>query len=89
MSNSIKPAVRIRISPITASIWKNQKEKGVFYSVEFTRSYRDEAGNWQTSSSFNVSELLLLAHIASKAHDEIHKLKAGDRQTEQPEEAVA
>jgi hypothetical protein len=79
MSDIKKPTARIKIAPLTASIWRNQRDNGVFYSVEFTRSYRDEAGNWQTSSTYNPSELLLLAHIAGKAYDEIEKLKAEDR----------
>jgi hypothetical protein len=81
MSNTTKPAAKVTMYPITAAIWKNESEKGeVFYNVTFERSYRDHAGEWQSSDSFGLPDLLLLAKVADGAHSEIYKLRANDRQ---------
>ena len=89
MSDSKKPAAKVSLHPVSAAIWRNQNQKGVFYSVTFERSYKDDAGKWQTSSSFNASDLLLLAKAADQAHSEIFRLRAGDRNDEPSSEEEA
>jgi len=89
MSDNKKPAAKVSLHPVSAAIWRNQNQKGVFYSVTFERSYKDDAGGWQTSSAFNASDLLLLAKVADQAHSEIFKLRANDRQSEQADEEAA
>ena len=71
MSDNKKPAAKVTLFPVSAAIWRNENQKGVFYSVTFERSYKDDAGKWQTSSTFNASDLLLLAKAADLAHTEI------------------
>ncbi len=89
MSDNKKPAGKVTLYPVSAAIWRNQNPKGVFYSVTFERSYKDDAGKWHTSSTFNANDLLLLAKAADMAHSEINRLRAGDRTTEQLDEDVA
>lgn len=86
MSNNAKPAARVKMSSITASIWRNEKDGRAYYSVTFERSYKDDAGNFQNSSSFFAGDLLLLAKVADLAHTEISKLLASDRQAQQPDQ---
>lgn len=73
-----KPLATIRDGALKASIWKNQGEKGPFYSVRITRTYTDEQGNYHDSDSFSGSELLRVARLASKAYDETAALRAQD-----------
>ena len=89
MSDPKKPAARVNLHPVSAAIWRNQNQKGVFYSVSFERSYKDDAGNWQTSSTFGANDLLLLAKAADLAHSEIFKLRESDRTSEQSEDEAA
>lgn len=89
MSDNKKPAAKINLHPVSAAIWRNQNPKGVFYSVTFERLFKDEAGKWQTSSTFNANDLLLLAKVADQAHSEIFKLRASDRHTDQSDEDAA
>ena len=89
MSDTKKPAARINLHPVSAAIWQNRNPKGTFYSVTFERSYRDEGGKWQTSSNFNVNDLLLLAKVADQAHSEILKLRSKDRDTDHADEDAA
>jgi len=83
MSDSKKPIARVALHPVNAAIWKNHGNLGdAFYSVTFERRYRDDSGKWQSSTSFNSNELLVLAKVADLAHSEIFRLRANDRQTE-------
>jgi len=89
MSENKKPAAKINLHPVSAAIWRNQNQKGdAFYSVTFERSYKDENGKWQSSSSYSISELLLLSKIADLAHSEIYKLRANDRDANAEDEAA-
>ena len=87
MADTKKPTAKISLHPVTAAIWRNENPKGIFYAVTFERSFKDDEGKWQTSSTFNVNELLLLAKLADQAHTEIFKLRAKDRQSQQDDPA--
>jgi hypothetical protein len=89
MSSTSKPAAKITMYPITAAIWRNETAKGPAYSVTVERSYKDAEGNWKSSGSLNESDLLLTAKVLDLAHTEISKLRANDRQAQQPEEQAA
>ena len=89
MSDSKKPAARVKLHPVSAAIWRNENEKGAFYSVTFERSYKDEAGKWKASSSFYLGDLLLVAEVADLARTELAKMYASDRRSDHPEVEVA
>jgi hypothetical protein len=89
MSNTTKPAAKVSLYPVTAAIWRNETAKGPAYSVTVQRSYKDAEGNWKSSDSLNESDLLLAAKVLDLAHTEISKLRASDRQAQQPEEQAA
>jgi len=82
MSDTRKPAAKISLYPVSAAIWRNRNQKGVFYSITFERSYKDEAGKYQTSSTFNASDLLALSKLADLCDTKIRDLRAADRQPE-------
>jgi hypothetical protein len=86
MSDTKKPASKVSLYPIKAAIWRNEGKDRAYYSATFERSYKDDAGNWKSSSSFNEGDLLLLAKAADLAHSEILKLRANDKQAEGGEE---
>ena len=69
------PAAKVRLGRIQASIWENASEKGPYYTVTLDRRYTDAEGNWQSTQSFKLDDLLLLAKAADKAHDEIIRLR--------------
>ena len=88
MSDAKKPAAKISLFPVSAAIWAKSTPKGVFYTVSLERSYKDDSGKWQTSSTLNASDLLLLAKVADQAHTEIFKLRANDRHSDADEDAA-
>jgi hypothetical protein len=87
--NNKKPAAKISLFPVSAAIWANRTQKGVFFSVSFERSWKDDAGKYQTSSTFNASDLLLLSKLADLCDTKIRELRDAERQSEQPEEEAA
>ena len=89
MANSNRPIAKVQHFPITGSIWKNQTSKGAFYSVQFARSFKDESGKYQTASTFNAGDLLVLAKVADLCDTKIRELRAADRQPEQADEEAA
>lgn len=75
-----KPIDTLRDGSLKATIWKNSGEKGDFYSVNITRTYKDEADNYHDSDSFTGVQLLRVAHLATRAYDRIGELRALDRE---------
>jgi len=74
-----QPKDTLRDGLLRATIWKNEGEKGAFFSVNLSRSYQDDAGNYHDSDSFSGSELLRIAHLATRAYDRISELRQADR----------
>ena len=70
-----KPAMTLTDGRLKATLWKNQGEKGPFYSIELTRSYQDDEGNWHDSHAFSGTELLRIARLAGKAYDHASELR--------------
>ena len=58
-----QPAKKIRIGSITATVWENDGR----YSVDMSRSYKTDTGEWRNSNSFFHSDLLNLAKCAERA----------------------
>ena len=71
------PVDKVRVGLITASIWENKTEKGTFYNVTFERRYRDTEGNWKSTHSYGLDDLLVLAKIADLAHTKIVEATTG------------
>ena len=69
------PVAKLRIGLISASIWERKTDKGAFHSVTFERRYKDSAGEWQSTHSYDSDDLLVLAKLADQAHTEIQKLR--------------
>lgn len=70
-----KPEATIRDGSLKATIWKNDSEKGAFYSVDLVRGYKDKDDNWQETSSMTGAELLRAANILTNAYNRILHLK--------------
>ena len=69
------PVAKLRIGLIGASIWERTTLTGTFHSVSFERRYRDAAGNWQTTHSYDTDDLLVLAKLADQAHSRILEIR--------------
>ena len=65
----VQPVYTTRLKNVRAAVWSNRTEAGTTYlNVTFSRSYRDQEGNWHTTESFGRDDLLLLAKLADQVH---------------------
>ncbi len=85
MTTKTKPIDTLRDGSLKATIWKNQSEKGGFYSVEFSRTYKD-GESFKDSHSFSGAELLRISRLAEIAYTEITIHRAKDRGEPDPTE---
>lgn len=72
----------LRDGNLKASIWRNESEKGPFYSVTLNRVYRDNQDELRDSHSFSGTDLLRLSELARKTYDRAQELRREDRQAE-------
>jgi hypothetical protein len=62
-----QPVEKFTCSSITASIWKNEGEKGAFYTVTITRSYKTTDGTWKRADSFSLNDLEAVSVVLGHA----------------------
>lgn len=91
MSKKMKqrPVETLRDGAIKAAIWRNESEKGAFFSVTFARTYKDGDGDLQDTESFSGTQLLRLARLADKAYEHTAKLAHAERSKDHTEEEEA
>ena len=80
MSEQNKPAARVTIFPITASIWRDEVNDKVYYRTTMSKNYKNAEGGFSSTPTYDPLDLLVVAKVADAAHTEIEKLKAQDRQ---------
>lgn len=73
MSTS-KPVKAFRMGNINCAVWAHtSKDNRTFHNVTFSRSYRDEKGEWHETNSFGTNDLPRIISITGKAYDWIHE----------------
>jgi hypothetical protein len=78
MSDKTKPAHKLRNRTLSVTIWKNESEKGPWYSVTPSRSYR-QGEEWKESDSFGEDDLLPLAKLLDEAYSWIVNTQRAER----------
>jgi hypothetical protein len=73
------PAHKIRIGNLQAVIWRNSSDKGSWYSVQCSRSYKAEDDAWRETDSLGFDDLLPMAKLLDQAHSWIMIQSAADR----------
>ena len=48
---------QFRTDDVSASVFDRQFKRSHFYSVSFTRSYKDAGGTWKYTKNFDVEDL--------------------------------
>jgi len=69
-----KPAKKFQAGGVTGALWKNKTtlKSGTeieTLSVSIDRRYKDNNGDWQSSSSFRLNDVPKLMLVLSKAYD--------------------
>jgi hypothetical protein len=73
-----QPAHKIRNGVLQVTIWRNPTEKGVWYSVVPTRSYKNGDDIWKTTDSLGFDDLLAMAKLFDQAHSWILSQQQAD-----------
>ena len=68
-----KPQIISAGRGIRAKVWKNENDRGCWYNVTFSRTYKDDSGNFQDSDSFGRDDLLHVGFLADQAFRTILK----------------
>ena len=68
------PELILRDGALKITIWKNEGEKGAFYTASPAKTYEKD-DELHDGHSFVASDLLRLAELAREAHAKIRKLR--------------
>jgi hypothetical protein len=86
MSN--KPAHKIRSGVLQVTIWRNTGEKGAWYTVNPSRSYKQGDDIWKETESLGFDDILAMCKLLDQAHSWIAQQMQADakarKQAEQP-----
>jgi len=63
-----QPVHKIRYGALSASIWRQDNERGAMFNVSFQRAYK-EGETWKSSTSFGRNDLLVLGLMATQAFE--------------------
>lgn len=69
------PADVIRDGKLKATIWRNEGDKGVYYSTEYARTFKDADGNLRDTRSFIGADQLKLGELARKSYERTKELR--------------
>jgi hypothetical protein len=72
-----QPAHKYRDGVLQVTIWRNHGEKGTWYSVAPSRSYK-KGDDWKESESLREEDLLGMAKLLNEAHTWIVAAKKAD-----------
>ncbi len=73
-----KPAHKLRNGVLQVTIWRNSGDKGNWYSVVPTRSYKQGEDTWKETDSLNFDDLLPMAKLFDQAHTWIMNQQQAD-----------
>ncbi|MBI4438663.1 hypothetical protein HY640_01900 [Candidatus Woesearchaeota archaeon] len=62
------PEKKFRAGAVTATIWKNDTERGSYATVNMERSYKD-GDTWKSTSSLRLNDLPKAALVLNKAYE--------------------
>ena len=75
---STPPADTLRDGNVKATIWQNEGDKGAYYSTTFSRTYKDEKGEYRETQSFSSNDLLRISELARQAHHQTNEMRQRD-----------
>jgi len=84
-----KPAYKIRSGVLQVTIWRNTGEKGNWYSVIPTRSYKQGDDIWKETESLGFDDLLTMAKLLDQAHSWIMHQQAADAKARRESQQAA
>lgn len=83
-----KPIETLRDGALKASVWKNEGEKGPYFTVTLAKTYKDEQGQYRDTQSFSGTEILRISELGRVAYHLTNDLRREHQQSNEmdPEE---
>jgi hypothetical protein len=81
-----QPAHKIRVSNLSVTIWRNSSDKGVWYSVNPSRSYKKGDETWKETDSLGMDDLLPMAELHRQAFSWIARQMQADSKSRKARE---
>jgi len=78
-----RPVKTLQDHFLKANIWTNEGDKGKFYNVTITRTYK-EGDEYKNAHSFSGQDVLSAGHLLERAYDEVRNLEAADYAAQNP-----
>ncbi len=72
---SNKPELVVRDGSLKATVWRNEGDKGTYYTTSLAKTYTDQQGNPRDTQNFSQTELLRVAELGREAYGMISELK--------------
>ncbi|MEM8653401.1 MAG: hypothetical protein AAGF36_01545 [Pseudomonadota bacterium] len=69
-----RPIDTLRDGSLKAAIWRNEGQRGAFFTTTVARTYRDDEGQYHDTQNFRGDDLLRLGELTRKAHDRTNEL---------------
>ncbi len=68
----MQPIKKFQVGSVHAAVWKNAGKEGQeFLSVSLDKRYKDEKGEWKSSSSYKPGDLPKAVLVLQKAYEYI------------------
>ncbi len=74
MSDKNKPEDILRDGSLKASIWRNEGDKGPYFTTTLAKTYEDRDGNLRDTHSFNGADLLRISELSRQAYTRSNEL---------------
>ena len=83
------PVHKIRDGVLQVTIWKNTGERGSYYTVNPTRSYKASDDAWKETDSLGQDDLLPMAELLREAYAWIKVQKRADAKARKESEQAS
>ncbi len=70
-----RPEMVIRDGSLKATVWRNEGDKGPYFTTSMAKTYSDERGNPKDTQNFSQSDLLRVAELGRETYGVINQLK--------------
>ena len=69
------PEGRLTDYPYKATIWRNESDRGTYFNVTISKTFKDENGDYRDTNSISSDDLLRVSELARSAHHRVNELK--------------
>ena len=73
-SSTQKPVAKMKSGAVVGTVWQNEGQNGPFYTITFSRSYKDREDNWQRTTNLRQKDMPDVQTVAGLVTEKIAEL---------------